>query len=81
MHYNFITPNNMTDEELVRLVQSRDEAAFTELITRYSPRIWNIIIENSRQRRDAEEILMDIWMIVWENIIGLRKAESFGGGV
>ena len=79
MHYNFITPNNMTDEELVRLVQSRDEAAFTELITRYSPRIWNIIIENSRQRRDAEEILMDIWMVVWENIIGLRKAESFGG--
>ncbi len=79
MHYNFITPNNMTDEELVRLVQSRDQAAFSELISRYSPRIWNIIIENSRQRRDAEEILMDIWMVVWENIIGLRKAESFGG--
>ena len=79
MHYNFITPNNMTDEELVRLVQSRDEAAFTELITRYSPRIWHLVVENSRQRRDAEEILMDIWMVVWENIIGLRKAESFGG--
>ena len=79
MHYNFITPNNMTDEELVRLVQSRDEAAFTELITRYSPRIWHLVVENSRQRRDADEILMDIWMAVWNNIIGLRKAESFGG--
>ena len=79
MDYNFITPNNMTDKELVRLVQSRDEAAFTELITRYSPRIWHLVVENSRQHRDAEEILMDIWMVVWENIIGLRKAESFGG--
>ena len=79
MHYNFITPNNLTDAELVRLVQARDESAFTELVSRYSPRIWNIVVENSRQRRDAEEILMDIWLAVWENIIGLRKAESFGG--
>ncbi|MDE0314246.1 MAG: DNA polymerase III subunit alpha [Candidatus Poribacteria bacterium] len=79
MNYNFVNPNNLTDAELVRLVQARDEPAFTELMSRYSPRIWNIIVENSRQRRDAEEILMDIWMAVWENIIGLRKAESFGG--
>ena len=79
MHYNFVTPNNLTDEELVRLVQSRDEAAFAELMSRYSPRIWNVVVENSRQRRDAEEILMDIWMVVWDNIIGLRKAESFSG--
>ena len=79
MYYNFVNPNNLTDAELVRLVQARDEAAFAELMSRYSPRIWNIVVENSRQRRDAEEILMDIWMAVWENIIGLRKAESFGG--
>ncbi len=79
MHYNFVTPNDLTDQELIRRVQCRDEAAFAELMSRYSPKIWNIIVENSRQRRDAEEILMDIWMAVWENIIGLRKAESFGG--
>ncbi|MDE0634395.1 MAG: DNA polymerase III subunit alpha [Candidatus Poribacteria bacterium] len=79
MHYNFVIPNNLTDAELVRLVQARDESAFAELVSRYSPRIWNIVVENSRQRRDAEEILMDVWLAVWENIIGLRKAESFGG--
>ncbi len=79
MPYNFVIPNNLTDVELVRLVQARDESAFAELVSRYSPQIWNIVVENSRQRRDAEEILMDIWMAVWENIIGLRKVESFGG--
>ena len=26
-----------------------------------------------------KEILMDIWFTVWDNIIGLRKTESFGG--
>lgn len=79
MYYNFTPPNEFTDEELVRLVQARNETAFTELVSRFSPRIWNMIIQNSRQRRDAEEILMDIWMAVWNNILGLRKPESFGG--
>ena len=67
------------DEELIRLTQAGDELAFTELMSRYSPRIWKVVIANSRQRRDAEEILMDIWRAVWENIGGLRNIESFGG--
>ena len=71
--------NALTDEELIRLVQNRDEAAFAELMSRYSPRIWGVVVANSRQRRDAEEILMDTWMAVWENISGLRKIDSFGG--
>lgn len=79
MYHNYSTPNEFTDEELVRLVQARNETAFAELVSRYSPRIWNMIVQNSRQRRDAEEILMDIWMAVWNNILGLRKPESFGG--
>ena len=77
MNFNFVSPNNLSDVELVHLVQCRDESAFTELVARYSPRIWHIVIDNSRQRRDAEEIMMDIWLAVWQNIIGLRKAESF----
>lgn len=78
MNHNFDNPNNLTESELIRLVQCRDEAAFTELISQYSPRIWNIVLDKSRQKRDAEEILMDIWLAVWQNIIGLRKVESFG---
>ena len=78
MNLNFENPTNLTDAELVRLVQCRDEAAFTELISRYSPKIWNIVLHKSRQTRDAEEILMDIWLAVWQNIIGLRKIECFG---
>ena len=69
----------LKDEELIQLVQMGNESAFTELMSRYSPRIWKVIIANSRQRRDAEEILMDVWKSVWENISGLRSVESFGG--
>lgn len=69
---------DLKDEELIQLVQVGDEPAFTALMSRYSPRVWKVVIANSRQRRDAEEILMDIWRAVWENISGLRNVESFG---
>ena len=69
---------DVKDEELIRLVQTGDESAFTALMSRYSPRVWKVVIAHSRQRRDAEEILMDIWRAVWENIRGLRNVESFG---
>ncbi len=79
MQYDLESLKRLTDEKLIRLVQNRDEAAFAELMSRYSPRIWRVVIANSRQRRDAEEILMDTWMAVWENINGLRKIDSFSG--
>ena len=79
MRYDSLLHSNLTDEELIRLVQAGDESAFTELMSRYSPRISKVVIANSRQRRDAEEILMDIWRSVWENINGLRSVERFGG--
>ncbi len=79
MRYDSLLHPNLTDEELIRLAQAGDELAFTELMSRYSPRVWKVVIANSRQRRDAEEILMDIWRSVWENINGLRSVERFGG--
>jgi len=79
MRDDLLTHTDLTDDELIRFAQVGDESALTELMLRYSPRIWKVIIANSRQRRDAEEILMDVWRSVWENISGLRNVESFGG--
>jgi len=79
MRYDSLLHPDLTDEELIRLAQTGNESAFTELMSRYSPHIWKVVIANSRQRRDAEEILMDIWRSVWENINGLRSVERFRG--
>ena len=79
MRYDLSTHTILTDEELIRLTQAGDELAFAELMSRYNPRIWRVIIANSRQPRDAEEILMDVWRAVWENISKLRSVESFSG--
>ncbi|MXV78167.1 sigma-70 family RNA polymerase sigma factor [Candidatus Poribacteria bacterium] len=69
---------NLTDEELIHLVQKRDQQAFAELIKRYTPRIRGVIHANARQHQDAEEIHTDTWMAVWKNIKDLRNIESFG---
>lgn len=39
--------NDLTDAELITLVQNRDEAAFAELISRWTPRIWRIVVSKS----------------------------------
>ena len=78
MQYDSSTYTDLTDEELIRLVQSGDEEAFAQLAARYSSRIWQLVVWNSRQVRDAEEIFQDIWVAVWENIGGLREVSSFG---
>lgn len=78
MRNDFLAFSNLTDEELIQRVQNRNEAAFAELISRWTPRIRGVIISNSRQRRDAEEIHTDIWVAVWQNIRDLRNVDSFG---
>ena len=78
MRYDSSTYTDLTDEELIRRVQSGDEAAFAQLASRHSSRIWQMVVSHSRQIRDAEEIFQDIWVAVWENIGGLREVGSFG---
>lgn len=78
MNNDFLAFSNLSDEELIRLVRNRNEKAFAELMSRYSPRIWGVISTYSRQHQDAEEIHTDIWMSVWQNITGLKKVDSFG---
>ena len=49
MRYDLSTHTILTDEELIGLTQAGDELAFAELMSRYSRRIWKVIIANSRQ--------------------------------
>ena len=78
MRYDSSTYTDLTDEKLIQLVQDGNEAAFAQLATRHSSRVWQLVVLNSRQIRDAEEIFQDIWVTVWENIGGLREVSSFG---
>ncbi len=81
MRYDSSAYTDLTDGELIQLVRDGDEAAFAQLAARHSSRIWQLVVLNSRQIRDAEEIFQDIWVAVWENIRDLRQVSSFGAWV
>ena len=78
MQRDTVEVSKLSNEEIIRRVQNKDQEAFAELIKRYTPRIWGVVVSNARQHQDAEEIKTDIWMAVWKNIRDLRNIESFG---
>ena len=73
--------NIVTTERLIRQLQKGGDQPLGELMKRYSPRIWPMILAESRNYQDAEDILSRTWVSVWENISDLRDVSSFGGWV
>lgn len=71
--------NIVTTEGLIQQLQARDQRPLGELMKHYNPRIWPLILAESRNYQDAEDILSSTWQAVWENIGGLRDVSSFGG--
>lgn len=59
-----------TDEQLVRLLQNSDEAAFTELYDRYWEKMLIRANMQLQSPEDAEEIVQDIFIRLW------RRRES-----
>ena len=68
-----------TTEHLIRRLQAGDERPLSELIKRYNSRILPMILSESRNYQDAEDILNRVWQSVWKNIGRLRDVSSFGG--
>lgn len=71
--------NDIVTTGLIRQLQEGDDQPLGELMKRYNPRIWSLILAESRNYQDAKDILSRTWVSVWENIGGLRDVSSFGG--
>ncbi|MDE0427362.1 MAG: RNA polymerase sigma factor [Candidatus Poribacteria bacterium] len=64
------------DIELVRKIRDGDENAFTELHRRYRPNIYNYIAKKIEDRQDAEELVQDTFMKVWQHIHTLNEPDK-----
>lgn len=62
-----------TDAELVAGIKKGDEAAFLEIMNRYTQKVFNLAIRLTRNQEDAEEVLQDVFVTVY------NKIESFEG--
>lgn len=63
--------NRRLSELLRRIADSRDESAFEELYDLYSGPIYGLILSLVRERSEAEDILQELFVSVWE------KADRF----
>ena len=60
--------NNQSDKEIILRVAGNDSKALEELYDRYSPLLYTIIDKIVQDVPAAEEILSDVFVIVWQKI-------------
>jgi RNA polymerase sigma-70 factor (ECF subfamily) len=69
---------NSKDELLVKLfVDSQNEDAFTELVNRYSDKVYRLAYRITGNPDDAEEVLQEVFIILVEKLNTFRQESRF----
>lgn len=55
-----------TDEQLLCLIKTGNEAAFTILFERYRSKLYYYLLRHTKSKEIAEEIVLDIFMKLWK---------------
>lgn len=56
----------ISDAELSLKIRNSEKAAFQELFERYAPRIYQFSISYLKSSPDAEELVQDVFLKIWE---------------
>ncbi|MES2375392.1 MAG: RNA polymerase sigma-70 factor [Bacteroidota bacterium] len=71
--------NSLADNELLDLIRSRDEAAFTEIYNRYWRLIYSHVYKMLRNEDDAKDIVQETFGNLWQQAVTLPEQQNFGG--
>ena len=63
-----LTLQNMEQEQLVTALLKKDNESFTLLYDNYSKSLYGIIFNLVRNREEAEDILQEVFVKIWNNI-------------
>src|SRR6266480_2314743 len=64
---------------LVARVGDGDQAAWNELIERYSPLVWSVCLRYRLDRQDIDDVGQSVWLLLVENIAKLREPSALPG--
>lgn len=64
---------------LVARVCDGDQEAWNHLVERYSPLVWSICQRYQLSRQDIDDVGQSVWLLLVENIAGLRDAAALPG--
>lgn len=66
-----------SDNHLVELLQKGNVAAFDSLFEVYSPKLYGFALKYFKNETDAEELVQEVFVKVWENRQSLKSELSF----
>ena len=64
---------------LVARVGEGDQAAWNELVERYSPLVWSICVHYQLNRQDTDDVGQNVWLLLVEHIGSLREPAALPG--
>jgi len=67
---------DITDQNLALLIRSEEKYAFHELFNRYAPRIYKFAFSYLKNRSDAEEIVQNVFLKIWEKRYSIKASEN-----
>jgi len=66
-----------SNKELLQLIQKDDKIAFYNLYERYSKRLYGFVLRYIKQKSDAEEIVQEVFIKIWESRSKIDVYSSF----
>jgi RNA polymerase sigma-70 factor, ECF subfamily len=72
-----ILKNLKSNKELLTLIQKDDEVAFYHLYERYCKRLYWFVLKYIKQKEDAEEIVQEVFVKIWESRNKINTYASF----
>ena len=77
-YQDYLDIDNSKDEALVKLfVDTQNEEAFTELVNRYSDKVYRLAYRITGNPDDAEEVLQEVFIILVEKLGTFRQESRF----
>jgi RNA polymerase sigma-70 factor, ECF subfamily len=69
----------MHSKQLVLRAMHGETQAFGELVQKYRPLVYSLVLSRTRQPEDVEELVQEVFCRAFEELDGLRQPELFGG--
>jgi RNA polymerase sigma-70 factor (ECF subfamily) len=66
-----------SNKELLQLIQRDDKIAYYNLYERYSKRLYGFVLRYIKQESDAEEIVQEVFIKIWESRSKIDVYSSF----
>jgi len=68
---------DLIDNDLVTLLQKGNEQAFKSLFEKYGTRLYRFSLKFLKDKEDAEDLLNEVFLKIWENRQSLKSNLSF----